>query len=445
MLKRPVEDPWFQVRVRGFIEGKDSGDHSAGGALVYDYAAQVHATIGNAANFADDPPSFSHYMQRQTFNNKYLFKVVDIPTFDYEFWKAAAQAGRGEPGVFYLRHIGGAEFTDEIDTRDFEDWIAAEEGFLFFDSNENHNPQTLTGAAKEDALVDEVVDPCGARGMIYGNFTEFKTTGCGGEDGWYRMPGEPYRDIGYRKVNITSAGTQVQKQFTTDAAGNYVTEGAYDNKWSYQDLPWSNGSVAASGNGVFDVCVAQRTFRRESTNSSMTEYLPLPYYPNCTPGNNITTPGCNCSEPHEPYLNIHYDGTHETVQAYWDNPTAASSVYPKQTDTGDPFGTPIACDTDDITTKTGQEDQCATNAYDKLGALAEITGNQAPGVIGVLYNEGKYNSTGNASYYGSIVTGGEADPKGTQEVWFDECLVKGCWPPAGIPFPRVMITSTQIE
>jgi hypothetical protein len=80
-----------------------------------------------------------------------------------------------------------------------------------------------------------------------------------------------------------------------------------------------------------------------------------------------------------------------------------------------------------------------------MGALAEITGNSAPGVIGVLYNEGEYNSTGNASYYGSIVTGGQADPKGTQEVWFDECLVKGCWPPAGIPFPRVMITSTQIE
>jgi len=30
-----------------------------------------------------------------------------------------------------------------------------------------------------------------------------------------------------------------------------------------------------------------------------TEWLPLPYFPGCTVGNNISTPGCTCSEPVE--------------------------------------------------------------------------------------------------------------------------------------------------
>jgi hypothetical protein len=285
--------------------------------------------------------------------------------------------------------------------------------------------------------------------MIYANFVSMKSTGCDGTEGYYRMPGEPYRDIGYRKVNLTTSGTLIQGQFTTDAAGTtYVVEGAYDNKWSYQDLPWSNGAAAV--NNMFDVCVQQRTFTRESTGTAapVTEWLPIPFTPGCTPGNNRTTPGCTCSEPHEPYLNLHYDGSKLGMQAYWDDPAAASSVYPKETVDELPTGALIAtCTADSVASIAGQED-CATNAYDRLGALAELdkhAGAAAPGVIGVLYNEGKYDSSGNAAYYGSIVTGGQADPNGTQEVWFDECLVKGCWPPAGIPFPRVMITSTQIE
>jgi hypothetical protein len=63
----------------------------------------------------------------------------------------------------------------------------------------------------------------------------------------------------------------------------------------------------------------------------------------------------------------------------------------------------------------------------------------------VVYNEGAYNSTGNASYYGSVVVGGVVNPNGTQEVWYDACLAAGCWPPKRIPFPRVLVTSTQIE
>jgi hypothetical protein len=445
---RATDDPWFVVRARGYIDDANAPpnpDYSAAGPIVYDYAAQAGAAMATKADDFLDEDYPSHYFQYQTSDNKYIYKNVDVPGFDYDFWKAAAQAARGEEGVFYLRHVGEGKFSDELVTRTFEEWIEEEEGFMFFDSRNNTNPQDLTGITKTNALVDESVDPCGAKGMIYGNFTEFSTNGCNDDsDGYYRMPGEPYRDIGYRKVVEETSGAEEEGEFVTDASGSgYVTVDAYNGEWDYQDLPFSNGDTEK--NEIFDVCVAERTFRLES-GTSLTAYLPLPYYPGCTVGNNVSTPGCNCSEPHEPYLNVNYDGNpyDDPVIVEWENPASDDSATAKETDDETPFGTPVACDRSSVSTEEGQE-QCATNAYDEIGGLMLLPGNSSPGVVGVIYNEGNYSSSGNASFYGSVVVAGNADPNGTQEVWFDACLVAGCWPPPDIPFPRVMITSIQIH
>ncbi|MFP5246763.1 MAG: hypothetical protein ACLGH0_08720, partial [Thermoanaerobaculia bacterium] len=451
MLNRGVEDPWFTVRVRGTINGGEYGAFStANGPHPYNYALSPMANAGNftTPGPSDPSPSRSNYFQLQTYTSRPLYKEVSIPKFDYDFWKAAALAARGQKGAYYLQHVGSGNFTDGVQTKAAATWITSTKGFLFFDSNNNLNPQNGAGT-----LVTGTIDPCGAKGILYLNYEELKSTGCSGTDGYYNMPGEPYRDIGYRQVNETSSGINVQKLYTQDAAGNYITVGAYDSEWSYQDLPWSNG--AGAKNGIFDVCVAQRPLMRESTGTVVTQWVPLPYFPNCNPGNNVTLPTCNCSEPHEPYLNIHYTGKGVGdknsepggIKAYWDDPTAASSVYSKKTNDDLPSGTPVVCSSTAVATATGQE-QCATNAYDAKGALAHLTGggsNAAIGVTGLVYNEGKYNSTGNAAYFGAVVTGGVASPNGTQEIWFDECLTKGCWPPKGIPFPRVMVTSTQIQ
>jgi len=437
LLKREVEDPWFAARTHGRIDGKDTGLGPNGDPHPEDYATDPIAQAGDYAAGVGE----SHYFQYQTYSNRPLYKEVKIPKFDYDFWKAAAIAGRGQKGIHYLEYAGG-NFTNGIKTQSFGDWIAEGPGFFFFDTANGLNPQN--GGPGE--LVDATVDPCGAKGVIYGNFTSMNTTGCGGTDGQYNQPGEPYRDIGYRRVNIVTSGAQVKGNFTTDAAGNYATENAFNAKWDYQDLPWSNG--AAATNDVFDVCIAERPLWRESTSEVLDdEFVPLPYFPGCTPGNNRTTPGCNCSEPHEPYLNLHYDGTKLGIQAYWDDPAAASSVRAKQTNDGSPTGTLVTCTADSVSTKAGQE-QCTTNAYDKIGGRALLdkgAGFAAPGVEGVLYNEGDYGSTGNAAYYGAVVVGGTVDPKGTQEIWYDSCLANDCWPPRHIPFPRVMITSTQIQ
>lgn len=441
MLQRPVEDPWFHVRTRGRIDGKDYGMGPVDIPHGYDYASLSDADMTIAGNFVTGGANRSHYFQYQTFNDRPLYKEVNIPKFDYDFWKSAAIAGRGQPGVFYLEHKGSGEFSDGVTTQDFEAWIAAKKGFLFFDSENNLNPQNGAGT-----LVAGGADPCGAAGVIYMNYDEIKTTGCKGVDGWYNQPGEPFRDIGYRKVNEVSSGIYVKGEFTTDAAGEPVYDKGYNAEWNYQDLDWSNGLGVK--NQIFDVCMGQRTVWRESEATTKTFWLPIAYYPGCKVGNNISMPTCECSEPFEPYLNIDYQNAKTGIQAQWENWNLDASSYPKKlTDVKDPTSTPVTCTKNDVSTATGQE-QCTTNAYDKRGGLvfiADGAGGAAIGVAGVLYNEGNYSSTGNAAYYGSVVVQGNVDPKGTQEIWFDECLTKECWPPPSIPFPRVLVTSTQIQ
>ena len=446
MLKRQVEDPWFQVRTRGWTDGMTYGEGPLDDPHPYDYATMVGVAMANAGNFVTAGANKSHYFQYQTFDNRPLYKQVKVPRFDYDFWKAAALGGRGQKGVYYLKWVSGGTYTDGLTQATLETWIKKGPGFYFFETQNAANPQN-GGPGK---LVVYEADPCGAKGVVYMNVTAIKSTGgCSGTDAYYNQPGEPYRDIGYRRVNEQSSGMQQEGKFTTDAAGNFVSEKAYNNQWDYQDLPFSNGG--SSNNELFDVCVAQRPLVRESTatpaNPVITEFVPLPYYPGCTVGNNISTPSCDCSEPHEPYLNLHYTAAKLNVQAYWDNPAAASSVRAKVTDNEKPTGNPVNCAASDVSTKTGQE-RCATNAYDKIGGLAYLNkvGNEAAiGVEGVVYNEGNYLSTGNAAYYGSVVVGGSVEPKGTQEIWYDACLAGDCWPPKHNPYPRVMITSTQIQ
>lgn len=441
MLRRSVQDPWFHVRSKGNIEGKDSGKLlPAGDPHPYDYATRPMA---NAGNYVTAGANTSHYFQNQTYDNRPLYKEVKVPRFDYDFWKAAAIGGRGQKGVYYLEWVSGTSYTNGLETKTFEEWIKVGPGFFFFETANKMNPQK-GGPGK---LVPGDASPCGAKGVVYMNVASLKSTGagCDGVDGWYNQPPEPYRDIGYRRVNEVSNGTQTIKNFATDGGGNFIREKAFNNQWDWQDLPWSNGGNAK--NEFFDVCVGQRTFHRESTNTTVTEWVPLPYFQGCTVGNNVSTPNCNCSEPFEPYLNIHYAGQKEGLQAYWDAPTASSGVFAKVTTNEKPTGTPVGCNSSSVASKVGQE-RCATNAYDKRGALAMIDGGAGQAAIsveGVVYNEGNFESTGNAAYYGAVVVGGKVAPQGTQEIWYDACLAGDCWPPKHIPFPRVMITSTQIQ
>lgn len=442
MIRRAVQDPWFQVRTKGRVNGKDTGLGTLNVPHPTDYAALANADMATADDYTNIA-NRSHYFQYQTYDNRPNYRAVRVPRFDYDFWKSAAVTGRGQKNVYYLEWVSTNEYTNGAEKKTFENWIKTGPGFFFFETKNKMNPQK----GGPGILVPIDASICGAKGVVYMNTTALKTTGCDEVDGWYNQPGEPYRDIGYRKVNEETSGMQQKKAFTTDGTGVAIRDRAYNNRWDYQDLAWSNGANAK--NDTFDVCMGERKIIRETPDPDevLTEWVPLPYFPDCDVGNNFSRPGCTCSEPHEPYLNIHYTGAKENIQAYFEAPNAAAATSPKKTLNETPTGQPEQCTGGAVSTKAGQE-RCTTNAYDKRGALAFLehnTNQSAVSVEGVIYNEGKYTSTGNTAYYGSVVVAGEVSPQGTQEIWYDSCLADDCWPPKHIPFPRVMITSTQIQ
>lgn len=433
VVNHTVDDPWFEAR--SWYDVQSSGSTSP---HPYPYA-----TSPPLANFNCSPPTatcagFTHYFQFQTFTQRPNYRRVEIPRFDYDFWKQAAIAGRGQPGVRYLTYVGG-NYTDGITTQGMNAWLANGNGFYFFETANNLNPQN----GGPGILDTNDSDPCGFKGFAFTNLEAVKSTGCTGTAGLFPQPGEPFRDIGYRKVNEATVGVQARGQWATDAAGNAVYVGAFNAQWDYQDLDWSNtGSdhtATGTKNDFFDVWIAQKTVQKESGGAPMTDYFPVEFYPGCKPGNNSSCATCNCSEPHEPYLNIKYNGAPLTISAGWTAP-GTLGIAKKTLPDNLPNQTAVTCTTNDVGSKAGQ-DNCTTNGYDKDGGLATIS----PGIQGVLYNEGDFESTGNGEYFGSIVLGHDTNPKGTCNIWFDERLIKGGWPPPGVTFPRVMVTSEQIQ
>ncbi|MEO8218090.1 MAG: pilus assembly PilX N-terminal domain-containing protein [Acidobacteriota bacterium] len=421
VVEQSYEDPWFEVRSRADISGAGNANPQP----------DPYAAVSDSPTGRD-----SHWFQYQTFSQRTKYKEVIFPKFDYDYWKNVAVAGNGQKGVHFLSYAGG-NYTDGVYTKDVRSWMTYEPGFYFFDTKNGLNPQNGgPGVLAPDIAVNG--GSANAQGYFYFN-AGFGTKGLGSATGHYQQPGEPYRDVGYAKVNEATGTSGAQGDWFRDAAGNRVYENAANEEWDYQDLSWSNtgGTSGGTKNGTFDVYVKQKTVQPES-GSSFTTWFVVPYYPGCHPGDNATlgSDALACSEPHEAYLNLKYLDTSNatsSITAGWYDPTTAGR--PKLTSDGTRYGTPVTC------TSTSSQANCTSNAYDRDGALQDIT----VAVDGVLYIEGDFDSTGNAEYYGSVIAAQYVDPKGTPTVYFDEALKKGAWPPPGISLPRVFVTSIQTD
>ena len=68
-------------------------------------------------------------------------------------------------------------------------------------------------------------------------------------------------------------------------------------------------------------------------------------------------------------------------------------------------------------------------------------------VYGVLYTNGQYNADGNWTYFGSVITkeGFSGTAAGTPNIYFDERLIKGAWPPPNLNLPRTVITAWETD
>ncbi|HEX9161140.1 MAG TPA: hypothetical protein VF980_05470 [Thermoanaerobaculia bacterium] len=426
-----INDPWFHARSAQNIVGSPNAN-----AQPYPFPYSNPSSYGA-----------THHFQYQNFNQYPNFKQLIFPIINYDFWKAAAIAGNGQSGVKYLQWVAADTYTDGITTKTMVNWATSQPGYYFFDTQNAQNPQNggpgvLAPSIKTGPLTGYLSS------FIYLN-AGFGTTGGGGggPDGWFTQPGEPYMDIGFRQVEEGTGGTTPQGDFVRDAAGMPIITAAVNGLWDYQDLPWSNSGNpngnSPGKNGEFDVFVAQRTVHDPSDtanpNSTYTGWFPVPYMPGCNPGNNSCA-GCNCSEPHEPYLNVKYDGVSLTgLTIGWYDPSTAVTTMrlPKRTVNG--LRAPQTAANKVTCTATSPSKDCTSNGYDIDGSLVPLN----PLNDGVLFIEGTYDATGNYNYYGSVLVGqGGVNTKGTPILWYDESLSRGLRLPG---FPRVMVTSVETD
>ena len=460
MLGRSLEDPWLHARARGTLVYNNNKTVPCSDAVnphPCDYNDPTQLVTGRYSNF------FQNLITTDPGNRPERIEAV-FPTMDYEFWKAIAQSASNDPGsgIYYFQYAGtGNDFQGPGGkVQDIVKWLNSAPngsgkpynglgpGFYFFDTANGKNPQFSKGGTLSPAVVlnsGSIPDPSfQMRGYIYLNASAFGSKGVGNValTDVYPMPGEPYRDVGYRDVDLATG----KWTLTGGAlpAGSFKIVGADNGQFDYEDV---------NQNTQLDVWTEDITHnsaisvtRPDGQVISTPMWVPIPYFEGCQIPDPLAKPspivpavGKGCSEPHEPFLNMTYPAqgspAASTKIEWYDpkvtDPTAAT--YRKgKVRTG--TNVTVTCN------KNSLQSECTSNSWDKDGALVTLS----PILWGVIYNEGGYDGSGNADYYGSLLMRGDFNATGTPNVWFDECLARGCLE-SQLKMQRVVVTSMETD
>jgi hypothetical protein len=446
LIGRTFEDPWFEIRARGLITKPNPGP------APHPYKWTNPATNPETVS----SPAYSSWFHDQTNNTAPDRREVLFPRMDYNFWKQVAISADSQANVYYLQYSAAPDiFVDRLgEKRTFRQWTdttgasyagpgpKSQPGFYFFDTANGLNPQqggggTLTGFIDMQGGITQM------KGFIYANASTLHVKGLLGPaasavNNWhyYNMPGEQYRDVGYRKADSTG----------TNWVSPVETIGAANGSWDFQDMPQVPGS-GATGNGIFDYVMAQRAVVRNSSPTNINEWFIVPYSPTPANGGTCNQVGVDCSEPHEPYLNLIYPTPATylgTNTVGWHNPADATRRRSKLVTAG----TPVLCGAElgvfaPLANRRTDRANCTSNAYDRDGSVMRVDDMI---LDGVLYNEGTFEAQGNARYFGSLlVQGAVLSSQGNPDIFFDERLAKGQWPPSTFGFPRVFVSSVETD
>lgn len=501
LLGKQFQDPWYGARAIG----DNMIDNAGGPPQCYPYAASAVETTTSQPSWAFQFQDVNLYPQKKkvifpSIVYAYWKRIAQQGRGYkglYYFNYTGAQAGGG--GMFQKFNAGASQpmsyWANSLQppvTSGTSQRAGLGPGVYFFDTTTGADPQGLaTGSAARAAALtpaegwnsNDFNHAFLMQGFVYMNANAFGTTGGGTAFTTVKanFPGEPFRDVGFPvwcpnvgappsapEYNCTAANVWM------DCGGVTCRHGAGDGTFSCQDL---------NGNGKCDVVVmpvpalpapAAGTPGQVGWTSYDSAATPWPCNPTatgCTGTGTMWVPkvwkspseaiadygvactqpastydGTNaaatdCSEPHEPYLNLIYPSTAmdannnpSPVMIGWENP-ASQTYLPKVLDPTAAAipGTPIPCPAAPDWTL------CTSNSYDVDGPLVDL------GIIlyGILYNEGQYQSTGNGSYFGSILIQDDVSGSGTADVWFDEKLIKGSWAPPKMP--RVIVFSEQTD
>ncbi|HJT16343.1 MAG TPA: hypothetical protein VJ853_03100, partial [Thermoanaerobaculia bacterium] len=431
------DDPWFGSRAAGDNMQDGSGPPDPANAQLFPYSYTAsEGTTGSEG---------SHFFQWQNKNLYPWQRLVLFPKIDYTFWKKATRQSRGLKGLYYFQNDGSGNFklNGNGTAQDPCTWANTKTnnlgpGVYFFDSLNNQNPQNGGPGTLSPGFQWNAACFGGSFlmvGFVYLNQDSYGTTGAGAAETNVpeaAFPGEPFRDVGYPKWNLALNDWDKSCGESSTGAndGNICMSGVGDATFSYQDLnsngqldivtmpapSWTSydpGATAHAAGGTYVV----KTWK--SPAQAIKDYGAA-----CTvPG---TNPATDCSEPHEPYLNFIYPTSRSgNITVGWEISNAQ---------TRQPKKTSVTC------SPTSPQSDCTSNSYDMDGGIVTDMNTL---LDGILYNEGNYDSQGNADYFGSLLIQGTVSGNGTPDVWFDEKLLRGTWAPPGMP--RVMVFSEQTD
>lgn len=435
VIGRTYTDPWFGLRAVGNVQN-----------TLASYQRTAVEDVGD--------PRYANFEGQDSSSYPDKKKII-FPKIDFNFWKRVAIQGRGTKGIYYFKYVPTGADAEKFrrngigTAQTVAHWVNAVAGaalgggFYFFDTADGSNPQNDPTPALTAELAwssGDVANPFLMKGFIYLNAEDFRHTGMGGSAPTlkYKMPGEPFRDIGYRKIDMATGEWE-----TDPSTGAFVHEGEADNDFSYQDL---------NGNGRFDMIVQgplPRTYNDGAGDVVRAgQYVPKVWHANSeddpSPGpanadcemlpdewDGDPAPGTNyCSEPHEPYFNMIYPTTRTgAVSVGWEAGDAQTQR---------PKADGVTCG-NTVVDPTEIPDKCTSNAYDEYGAAVDIPAS----IDGLVYNEGTYDTQGNMDVYGAMLAGGEITGNGNLDFWFKEELKRGDYLPPGAP--RVIIYSMQTD
>jgi hypothetical protein len=495
-----VGDPWLLFRARQTIL-RDNGDpflFTSAGEQLYEWGANIRLSPlhGDQLYVITN----DQVVNKLSFSGKnHLFRQqpVRFPPMDYATWKQVAQSG--QKGMHYLVWQDGDDYKEDGigETRAWTTWIDSnpnaanpigESGVYFFDTQDQTPPgEDGDGDTVADNLTPQHdwVNVTYAEGFFYVNSEEVRTT-AGTSDVTVRanQPGEPFLDdgidlhasgqttgddcicirydegdgcvLGIRPIGYINTGTGENCSFTALPSGYRVDSClcplavlaamspavAQREADTFRNGVWdvdfdndgtTDGSKDFASVAGFDTFIDDNA----SGNGAGHGFDPkrLPHYPSDRltdqgrvagdwkrdPRYQNDTVDYPTRQPHEAFLNLDYKTAGSTV-ANWGN---ASNPPPEN------IGVKVNYRAEDDLIEPGV---FTTRARDNTGAAMDL---DDIGINGVLYNEGQMEMVGALRVYGSLAVKGGFSGSGSIDIWFNEDLVKGFFPPPEWKLPRV--------
>lgn len=487
-----IGDPWLIFKARQAIEYAN-GPVVPAGELPYPFNTTVDMTTGNNQNFRLDKNA------RANHSNRWQDQPVRFPPIEYDTWKQVAKSGQS--GMHYYQHSGGSEY-QENGAGEVKDWIefidinqGASPGVHFFDTTDSSIPLDTDDDGWPNNLTPEHDWGAGpsSEGFIYVNAVRIDSAGSGNTGVTVRakMPGEPFLDdgielhdgsgttdnciciryddddgcvLGVRPIGFRSATEDCRSATNPDGQGpagdscrcpfNVLdamdADVAKREANTFRDGVWDididNDGVTDGGKNLSELS-GWSTFSDDNGdgegNGHGFEEKILPHYPitqRLRQGRDASVANGDwrrdprfandavvfpTRQPHEPFLNFDYPaGTTAGSVTAWSETEATDGVKVDYQATGDYIS----------------EGGATTIGRDATGGAMDL---ENIALNGILFNEGDIEMTGNRKVYGSLAIRRGFDGTGSIEIWFNEDLVKGGFPPPEWNLPRVFSSARE--